>query len=254
MIEKVRAHSKFSASGAERWFNCQGSVALSEGLPDKSSVWAIEGTLAHYWLEQYLRHLLSINGKDWRHMIWESGLPSEMIAHVKESGEFIYQLYKKTPDAIAKVETRIYLNFIHPEAFGTFDSAVVDYFGTLHVFDFKYGAGHQVRPKENLQMIFYGMGLAHKYQWNFKRVRLWIIQPRIKGYDGPAFWDIGIMELKQYVGIFKNAIDKVEKHPDKFVEGSWCHWCKAKSICPLKIETKRNAIKNIFLPVDKGFK
>ncbi len=121
--------------------------------------------------------------------------------------------------------------------FGTFDGAVLDHFGTLHVFDFKYGAGHAVSPKENLQMIFYGLGLAHKYQWNFQNVRLWIIQPRIKGYDGPTYWDISISDLKKYEQFFKDAVERVEKRPE-FKEGSWCHWCKAKNACPLKKQMK----------------
>jgi hypothetical protein len=87
-------------------------------------------------------------------------------------------------------------------------------------------------------MIFYGIGLAAKYKWNFKRVRLWIIQPRIKGYDGPAFWEIPTAELRRYVPLFQAAVKRVEENPDEFVEGGWCHWCKAKSICPLKT-TKR---------------
>jgi hypothetical protein len=143
------------------------------------------------------------------------------------------------------VETRIYLKFIHEEMFGTFDGAILDHFGTLHVFDFKYGAGHAVSPKDNLQMIFYALGLAYKYQWNFKTVKLWIIQPRIKGYSGPVYWEISIEVLRSYVPKFQEAVWRVENDP-KFKEGAWCHWCKAKSICPLKVETKKEKAREIF--------
>ena len=44
----MAAHSKLSASGAERWMRCPGSIAMSEGLPDTSSVAADEGTAAHF--------------------------------------------------------------------------------------------------------------------------------------------------------------------------------------------------------------
>src|SRR5665213_1028404 len=183
-----RAHSKFSASGADRWFNCPGSVELSEGQPDKSSPWAIEGTEAHEVLEKIMLQELRSYPADMhedeeeRHFLQK--VPKEMYQHAVNAARFILDLGRKL-DAEVLVETRIYLDFIHPEMFGTFDGGVIDYFGTLHVFDYKYGAGHAVSPKENLQMIFYAIGLAAQHHWNFKRVRLWIIQPRIKGYDGP---------------------------------------------------------------------
>ena len=130
--------------------------------------------------------------------------------------------------------------------FGTFDGAVVDLFGTLHVFDYKYGAGVPVSVRENLQMIFYGIGLAHRYHWNFKRVRLWIIQPRIKGYDGPTFWEVPTSILKCWVPTFRKAVERVIAEPDTFVEGDHCRWCKARSICPLKREAKLEAAKSVF--------
>ncbi len=241
-----RKHSKYSASGAERWFACPGSVQLSEGIPSKDSVWSIEGTKAHEVLETYLRTIL-INWTS--NVVFPPNVPKEMVHHAGNAAMGIVGLHLKYPGSEVLVETRIPLDFIHPEAFGTFDGAVVDHFGTLHVFDYKYGAGHAVSPKENLQMIFYGLGLAHQYEWNFKKVRLWIIQPRIKGYDGPTFWELSILELKAYVKKFTDAIERVEKFPQLYVEGSHCHWCNAKGICPLKQEAKNDKARAAFSAV-----
>lgn len=248
---KQRAHSKFSASGAERWMNCSGSVELSEGLPDKSSIYSIEGTTAHEVLEHVLHKAIKEKMPisrlgaefDWK---WQGPPNREMISHAISTAEFLLGLHENTPDSEFLVETRICLPFIHPDMFGTFDSAIVDVFGTLHVIDFKYGSGHAVSPKNNLQMAFYGLGLAHLYNWNFKRVRLWIIQPRIRGYDGPTYWEIPTLELKSYVDKFKTAVERVEKNPRSYSEGSWCHWCKAKAICPLKRTTKIEKAKSVF--------
>lgn len=228
-----RKHSKFSASGSERWMNCQGSVALCEKVPSKDTVWSIEGTKAHEVLERVM--LAMMRGSRKLNM---PDTPPEMVRHGFNAANFILGIHNRTPNSEVMVETRISLSFVHPEAFGTFDGGVVDHFGTLHVFDYKYGAGHAVSALKNTQMIFYGMGLAHRFDWNFKRVKLWIIQPRIKGYVGPTYWDLGIRDLKRYVPIFKRAVDDVEKKPNSFKEGSWCHWCNAKGICPLKQETK----------------
>jgi len=238
-----RAHSKFSASGSERWFNCPGSVQLSEGVPDKQTEWSKEGTQAHEVLEDVMKARLRIAPPSYAAR-WKA--TKEMITYAEHAADFILGLQSQHEGSEIAIETRIYLDFIHPEMFGTFDGAVIDHFGTLHVLDYKYGAGHAVSPRENLQMIFYGVGLAHKFHWNFKNVKLWIIQPRIKGYDGPVFWELPILELKRYVDIFRNAVKKVEKSPEHYNEGPWCHWCKAKSKCPLIQEAKTEKAINIF--------
>jgi len=239
MKHKERAHSKFSASGAERWMSCSGSVALSEGLPDKTSDAALEGTHAHEVLEQMLLNANAI-----------ISAPGEMIDHGLAAAEFMWAKQKEHEGSDLIVENRVYLDFIHPEMFGTYDGAVVDYFGTLHVFDYKYGKGHMVTPKNNWQMLFYGMGLAHKFHWNFKTVKLWIIQPRIRGYDGPLFWEIPISELRRYVPKFRQAVERVLTRPKSYKEGSWCWFCKAKNICPLKKEKRLQDAKSVFTKIN----
>lgn len=243
----LRKHSKFSASGAERWFNCPGSVDLSEGLPDTTNKYAEEGTNAHEALETILnvkiQNPMAMTG---RLFFQRPHIDKEMIAYGLAAAEFILNIWDEHPESEIMVETRISLDFIHPEAFGTFDSGIVEHFGTLHVFDYKYGKS-MVSPTRNLQMIFYALALADKYRWNFKRVRMWIVQPRSRGYDGPTFWETSISELiKEYIPKFESAVARVEGLPEQYVEGSWCHFCKAKNICPLKTEGKARKAKSIF--------
>lgn len=242
---ETRKHSKFSASSAERWTECPGSVALCEGAPDRQTVYTREGTQAHEILEKFLLAKIARKEKPGE----KTKAPREMVAYAREAAEFIYKTHRENLGSEIKVETRVVLDFIHPEMFGTYDGAVSVHFDTLHVFDFKYGQGKRVSPKKNLQMIFYGLGLAHKYRYNFKRVRLWIIQPRIKGYDAPEFWDISIAELKEYVAVFKKAVRRIETHPKEYKEGDWCFWCKGKSKCPLKKQKKDEQAKAIFSKV-----
>ena len=244
--EEKKAHSPFSASGAERWFECPGSVELSKPLPDKDSPWSIEGTRAHGVLERIMVSAISQEATSVAKVFAPPTFPKEMIMHGQNAANVILKVHAQSLDSDIQVENRVYLDFIHKEMFGTYDGAVLDYFGTLHVFDYKYGAGHLVTPKDNLQMIFYGIGLAHKYGWNFKRVRLWIIQPRIRGYDGPQFWEIPTAELRRYVPQFQQAVDRVLEQPDSYVEGSWCHWCKAKAICPEKTGKRLDQAIQIF--------
>lgn len=249
---KERKHSKFSASGSSRWFSCPGSVELSEGQPDKSSPAALEGTLAHEVLEKTMIAHIEKKPRYWLpgelQNMGSKSLPvtKDMINLANDAAAFIIRLHRLHTHSDLLVENKVYLDFIHPEMFGTYDGAVLDYFGTLHCFDYKYGKGHSVSPTKNLQMIFYGIGLAHKHDWNFKKIRLWIIQPRIKNYDGPVFWDVTVEELRGYVLRFKAAVKRVEENPNEYVEGSWCFFCKAKKICPLKKDNKTEKAVNTF--------
>lgn len=245
MIHNERKHSKFSASGASRWFACPGSVELSEDQPRRDSVWSKEGTRAHEVLEAILREAIDRGLSKTRIVPGHLGhVPHDMIQHAMHAANFILRLHADNPKSDLLVETRISLEVVHPEAFGTFDAAVVDYFGTLHVFDFKYGAGHEVKPgtllNPNHQMVFYGLGACERYDWNFKRVRLWIIQPRIANYEKPVYVEFPIMELRKWIRVFQVAATRVVNNPDLFVEGQWCHWCNAKSVCPLK---KQNSLR-----------
>lgn len=239
-----RAHSKYSASASSRWLNCSASVELSEGQPDNTNVWSLEGTKAHEGLENVVRAAIEAGAKEIAHVKFAPSFPREMQRHILRSANWLLEKKADHPSAEFLVETRVYLDFIHPEMFGTFDSAIIDHFGTLHIYDFKYGK-HYVSPNGNLQMIFYAIGIAYKWKWNFKRVRLWIDQPRSPGYRGPMFWEIDVFELMKYVEIFKRGVDRVENKPE-LKEGEWCFFCKAKNICPKKADNKRKKVLAVF--------
>src|SRR5690606_4733368 len=50
-----RSHALLSASQAERWLNCPPSARLQEGIPDKPSEYAAEGTAAHELAEASIK-------------------------------------------------------------------------------------------------------------------------------------------------------------------------------------------------------
>lgn len=245
---KERDHSDWSASGAEIWTNCDGSVAAAEkarakGVKDKASSASTDGTLAHEKLEKLLSWLLlNLNSPVLEDYMWDvigMNTSQEMAEHVKNSANFIMARVARLKKFILIIEKKVFLSFIHPGMFGTPDAALINLGVSLEIFDFKYGF-KTVSPVKNLQLIYYAVALAKQYNWNFKKVRLWIIQPRSAGYDGPAFYDLSIGELKTYVKFFEDAVDRTLDHPDRFKEGAWCWFCKGKTECPLKT-TKRTA-------------
>lgn len=237
-------HAKFSASSMERIEQCPGSVELGKDQPDRDTPWSIEGIKAHTVLEIITKNL--IGGRHWNLGVLAKvpDATDEMFLHGKNAAEFIIGQFKKLKycdgNSLA-VETKVLLPWLYDgvECGGTYDSRIVEAFGILHIFDYKFGAGHAVSPVENLQMVTYSVGEAKKHHWNFERARHWIIQPRIRGYDGPTFWDCSMRDLQHsWEPRLRNIIRRAIENPKEYVEGSHCHWCKAKPVCPLKRQAK----------------
>jgi hypothetical protein len=235
-------HAKFSASGMERTDECPGSVELSATQPDRDTPWSIEGTKAHSVLEVIEKNLIS--GRPWKTGVLKKvpDATKEMFTHGLAAAKFIIGEFQKLDYCDGNslsVETKTLLKWIHPDFGGTFDSRIIEAFGTLHIFDYKFGMT-PVSPTDNLQMVTYSVSEAYKHHWNFERARHWIIQPRLRGYDGPVFWDCDMRELQyKWEPRLRKIIKRALDNPKKYIEGDHCHWCKAKPVCPLKVDAKK---------------
>ncbi len=252
---KIRAHSKYSASGSERWLNCAASIELEEqSPPSKDSVWSLEGTLAHEVLEVVFKMFILMSFKSLRAALAENADP--MISNALKMVRYVWGLLKAhgltTKDLL--IEVRVHNGEIHSEMFGTVDVAIIELFGILHVLDYKYGQGHIVDPKENTQMIQYALGLLERYDWNFSGVVLHICQPRGSG-TAPKSWAVSIEQMKKYRELWRKGVARTEKPNLKPFPGSWCHWCRARQIdpatgqavCPAKREALQEKIANQFI-------
>jgi hypothetical protein len=255
MSEKI-AHSKFGASGAKRWLACPGSVALSlKAPPQKESSYAKEGTEAHACLEIFLRNNRGDVLSDQLARMCRGKYPDEMIEHVKTAFYEIRARKLDAPKAEFLCETRVELGFIEEGMFGTVDAAIVEEFGRLTVIDFKYGAGILVDPADNPQLIYYALGLAHKFDYNFKDVALVIIQPRAE-QDGRTTRQaiMSIEELMAWSAVFKGGVEACKKPEPEFSAGSHCRFCPATPICP---EISKKALRQAqidFAPIEEKLK
>lgn len=229
-----KKHAKFSASGSERWLNCPGSVRLSEKVsssPDNK--YSIEGTDAHSVLEMIAKN----KNPRVTAMMLKKSFPETMVDHGLRTFHHIQSLVPQGAELLCETEVR--LDFVEPGMFGTTDFGIIELFGILWVIDYKYGAGRLVDPKENTQMIYYGLGLAHKYHFNFDGVRLAVAQPRIVHKEGFfRTWDMEVPALKEWEYRFKEGVEKCKDPFAELHEGRWCFFCPAQSICPL-IEGKQ---------------
>lgn len=216
-------HAKLSASSSHRWLSCLGSVKAEEGLSDKGSSYAQEGTVAHDMAEK------ALNGIDINQFIGQKidgvTVTKEMINHVHN-----YADYVKIIGGDQFYEVRVDFSNVVPEGFGTSDAiAVVG--KTIHVIDLKYGQGVAVEAKDNPQAMLYAIGVMNDYGfiYDIDTVVIHIYQPRISNY---STWELSTDELNKW-GEWVSERAKLALSPNapRTPSDKACSFCKAKADC-----------------------
>jgi hypothetical protein len=219
----MTAHAKLSASGAHRWMTCPGSVKAEEGLPDRSSPFAEEGTIAHDIAERALR--LGFN--------CDTICDRPDLAHIAEPAQVYVDYVRSLPGKHRYIETRVDFSGWVTGGFGTADAIVIDEdTATLHIADLKFGKGVRVDAEHNLQAMLYALGAYNMFQFvcDIERIKIAIVQPRI---DNISEWEISIHDLLKWGEIARVAAEETANPKAKRVPGEkQCRFCKAKATCP----------------------
>ena len=232
--EQRPTHSPLGASGAERWMNCIGSVALLRQLklpetdePDYRS----QGTSAHA-----AAHACLVGEMD----AWE--IVGKTFGKHAVDGEMCdaVQMYLDECRAVVAEQLggTIYNEFaidapdFHKDFYGTLDRSYV--VGThASVRDFKYGAGIAIDVEWNPQVMYYAFGLLRRHP-EVETIDLGIVQPRAFHPDGRVRrWETTADTIRQWAEEkLKPAMLATEFDHD-LDAGSWCRFCPAKLVCPL---------------------
>lgn len=229
------AHSRLGASGAERWMECPGSVALFNTLaidtesddPD----YRVDGTTAHAGAAWCLE-----SGTEAWEIVGSGFDGNEFTAEMADSVQVYLDVCRSyvTDTSEMFVEFRVYDPAVHEAFYGTVDCCIIDGH-QMFVIDYKHGKGIAVSIKGNPQTRYYANGmLRHPAAKDVTVVTRIIVQPRIPYHpEGPVRREEDSAEFlrgwleKTLVPAMKRAEEDRGLSP-----GPHCRFCPAKLVCP----------------------
>ncbi len=237
-------------SAASRWFNCPGS---ERGMPlyaPTTSEAADQGTFAHSIAAMSLG--AGCNASQWLGVTSDCGrfaVDREMAAAV--------QVYLDAARSLDLFGDRLAFGVEHPaKTPDPVENGTVDYWAlvgsTLHVMDYKHGAGVFVDHEHNLQTMIYGHAILVELLALgavVESVVLHIVQPR---HHAGAPWrfaaPILTADLLAWGADVLVPHAKATQAPDapRIPSEGACRWCPAVADCPARREQARELAKHAF--------
>ena len=235
MQHATRAHARLSASRAERFMTCPGSVRLEAQMPyEPPGEAAAIGTAIHELSERIL------NG----HEIDDPDVNPEHLAMAQEYADFINNLVEKPRKKLIEVNVDAGLKSLHPSLGGTADAVLVDG-DHLIICDLKTGrVPHEA--KDNKQLLTYALGVMRQFNAPASiQCTMHIFQPRA----GHSKWTVSGMDLITHGLELKKAAE-LALSPDAPTNPSpdACKYCRAKTICPSMRQKVQDNARKEFAP------
>lgn len=241
-------HSARGPSGGPRWLDreepdnpdlrmgCPASVRLSDGAPDTLSIFAAEGTAAHWINELCAIFEVPVSeylGHTDKHMPHPDGstivCDQEMVDGVQSFRDYVNSF----PSDVTFAEIKVtYMDWVEDDGFGTADDIrILESEGLCRVTDLKYGKGVQVYAPWNVQLMLYALGawstFSHLYEWD--RFILAINQPRLDHIDE---WEISVKDLLEWANTVVRPGAELTRDPNAPIRpGEWCQFCRIKTRC-----------------------
>nr|DAG16893.1 MAG TPA: Protein of unknown function (DUF2800) [Caudoviricetes sp.] len=251
------SHALLSPSAASRWLNCTPAPRLEAELPESTSEYAAEGTLAHSVCELLARKKFTIvkpsaHNTALKKLKKEALWDDEMLTTATTYVEHLLERYMSFPNKPYIVfEVKVDITDYVPEAFGTCDCVMIGG-EELIITDYKHGKGVPVSAENNPQMMLYALGALKLYRPIYgdaiKRVSMYIDQPRLNSYGG---YSITVDELLAWgENTVKPKAALAFAGLGNFTPGDHCRFCRAKAQCRARagIHTALEDFKDAQLP------
>jgi hypothetical protein len=249
---------------------CPGSVQLSEGRPNKGSVYADEGTAAH----ELAARCLGNNNLDpvvFLDTIIETDdmespvkVTEEMVEAVQVYVDYVRGRQIDSNFTLVGIEEQFDLAPLNPPApmWGRADAVLflepqapkvrpgmvyLPKGSVLEVVDLKYGAGTVVQVEGNTQGLYYAIGAALATQRRADKIRITIVQPRAQHPDGIVrSWEITWDELVAFREELLSGAVATQQENAPLVAGDHCKFCPALAVCPAQAQAAQTAAKATF--------
>ena len=235
MQHTERKHARLSASRAERFMTCPGSVRLENQMPyDPPGEAAAIGTAIHDLSERIL------NG----HEIDDPNVNQEHLAMAKEYADFINNLVENPRKKLIEVNVDAGLKSLHPALGGTADAVLVDG-NHLIICDLKTGRV-PVEAENNKQLMTYALGVMRQFNAPIDiTCTMHIFQPRA----GHSKWTVSGADLVNHGHALVHAAN-LALSPDAPTNPSHdaCKYCRAKTICPSMRQRVQDNARKDFAP------
>lgn len=237
-------HSLLAPSAAHRWMRCPASAALERRLPNQSSAYAAEGSVAHLIASNVLLdpdyvipvgEVIEYDG----HKIL---VTREMAEHVHDYVDLVNKYAEGgTLMVDQRVDFSLYVGM--PGQSGTADAIIVKNRELIQI-DFKYGAGVKVDAIDNEQLLLYGLGTYDVASLidDIDTLCLVIHQPRMNHVS--EFWlstdDLMAFAKKANLAAARvetaldlDGVGQLDSTSQLFNPGEkQCRFCNAKAVCP----------------------
>lgn len=233
-----KVHSRFGGSIADRWMNCEGSVALCAAVPpEPSSSYANEGTFAHSLAEA----CLSNGCGDARDYCAKDPVFKDVDGEMADAvNVYLETITAELAEGGYGAELHTEQEFVFPgmngEVYGRNDALIYSPSRKkLTVLDYKHGVGVSVFAENNAQLKFYATGALMTHpEWQVSTVELVIVQPRsldVERNGAVRRWCFDVLDVLDFdtdvnKGWLAASKPGATRHP-----GSWCHWCPAAAVC-----------------------
>lgn len=251
------SHALLSPSAASRWLNCTPAPRLEAELPETTSEYAAEGTLAHSVCELLARKKFTIvkpsaHNTALKKLKKDALWNDEMLTTAATYVEHLLERYMSFPSKPYIVfEVKVDITDYVPEAFGTCDCVMIGG-EELIITDYKHGKGVPVSPENNPQMMLYALGALKLYRPIYgdaiKKVSMYIDQPRLNSYGGYSMTVDELLAWGDNTAKPKAALAFAGL--GNYNPGDHCRFCRAKAQCRARagIHTALEDFKDAQLP------